>query len=307
MTRRVLIAIMAMTTILGACTKQTSAQHTFAFIDEQGFPSIYDLRTRRVAWRAERPSPAQVGPTWSPDGSSLVYVSLDGDKAYVCHLNTLTMKSQHLAVDSGVFVIGSSWVWSPSGSYVAAIQTGLPAASATLIDTRSLAVVGTFEMSSKPLWSKDEKQLCYVLTYMPEKTTLRDTLIVADLQTGEAMVLLKAEPGYQLTAIAWTEDSAIIYVIENGSVKHVRDTKSREYSRVPEYVTRPASQEKPPESLYEDLATINAWDKNLAGEWLISGAQNGQPNWIVLGHTPDKKPMRVVKGSFVVWRPFAGK
>lgn len=275
MTRRVLTAAILLALVLCGCVNPTT-ERVFAFIDEHGFPSIYDLGTRRVIWRAERPAPAQVGPTWSPDGSLLAYGAFDSVSgvAYIGCLNTDSMECRYLPVSPELFLIGISWCWSASGSYLLARAPGVPALDATLINIRSMGVVKSFPMNGEPLWSPDEKSLSYDVVSGSEGGVARQrNLVVLDLQTGDSTVLLNGEPGIRLTAVAWTEDGAVVYVSESDSERHVRDTKGREYDSAA-YLTIPTDAERPPELFYKDMVTVTASDKNVAGEWLVSGAKS---------------------------------
>jgi len=69
--RRILIMVALLVTLAGC--QRPSFSGVFAFVDDKGFASIYDLSKQEVIWKSEFESPRDSTPSWSPGGDYLIH------------------------------------------------------------------------------------------------------------------------------------------------------------------------------------------------------------------------------------------
>jgi len=223
-------------------------------------------------------------------------------------LDVASMSSRSVALSGrGMLDVGPlHWVWSPTGKYVALISPGYPVFEVRIVSIEDAETVCRFVSSSRPIWSPDEKSLCYSAWIgVSDITAAYQKLIVVDLETGSQTAVFEGRTGQSLTPVGWTEDGAPIYRCSSESEDCVKDTRGTEYPNSGEYrkyYASTPSPERPPEAMYQNMK-VGGWSKNAKGEWLISRANEGEPLQIAVSVQGDERGFPVVKGRAPVWRP----
>jgi hypothetical protein len=312
--RRLLVAIgatviVAMGLMVTAC-KPSSLSGTFAFVDDEGFTSIYDLSMGKVIWRSEFTSTECSQPSWSSKGDYLVHEYIDESGArYVRILDVTDMSSrsvclgnQHLWNDRPL-----NWEWSPSGRYVAFFFSDYPVIEASILSIDDAKIVCTTCTSSKLIWDQNEEKICHSFCQKDVAVSGScDELIVVNLKTGDCNCVFKGDIGQSIRPVAWTDDGAVIFRSTNRSEILVMDTSGKEYPNRDEcqkyYIPASLSAERPSQLLHLNMK-VGGWSKSSEGVWLVSRAVEGSPYEISLFLPGDEKGLQVVSGTAPVWRP----
>jgi len=182
------------------------------------YTAEFDPAIGRVVTQAQKTAQRFIGsnssPAWSPDGEFLAYISsrrpgLIGHRPEVISIRSLkTGEERDLQPKLG-FIWGPIR-WSPVGRSILVpgkdrrIQHGL-----FLVDVQTGEVTpalwwGDSEISN-PAWFPDGKRLLYNESHR-ESGTIRESIVVRDLQTGRTTELFRAAPGATIDDIALSPD-----------------------------------------------------------------------------------------------------
>jgi Tol biopolymer transport system component len=163
---------------------------------------------------AQRFIGSNFSPAWSPDGQFLAYISsrrpgLIGHRPEVISIRSLkTGEERDLPPKLG-FIWGPIR-WSPDGRSILVpgkdrkIQHGLFLVDAQTGEVTPAVWWGDSEISN-PAWFPDGKRLLYNESHR-ESGTIRESILVRDLQTGRNTELFRATPGATIDDIALSPD-----------------------------------------------------------------------------------------------------
>ena len=208
-----------------------------AYIDEDGYPSIYDVIEDSIAWHAAWPS-GDVNVNdhllWSPDGSLLLFPCIN---QYLGILNTCTMEQHHIPIanlDTWFWDACTSWEWSPSQLYVIAkAQSSEKNSNFIIIDIKEALLVQENSACTMPVWSPDEQIVGYSL-YHSTADSFYYTIHTLNLNTGQENTAFTGESECTAQPNKWTEDGALMFIYQKNDQVFIRDTKGRSYLDSPE-------------------------------------------------------------------------
>jgi Tol biopolymer transport system component len=182
------------------------------------YTAEFDPATGRVVTQAQKTVQRFIGsnfsPAWSPDGQFLAYLSsrrpgVMGHRPEVISIRSLkTGEERDLPPKLG-FIWGPIR-WSPNGRSILVpgkdrkIQHGLFLVDAQTGEVTPALWWGDSEISN-PAWLPDGKRLLYNQSHR-ESGTIRESILVRDLQTGRSTELFRAAPGAIIDDIALSPD-----------------------------------------------------------------------------------------------------
>ncbi len=182
------------------------------------YTAEFDPATGRVATQAQKTAQRFIGsnfsPAWSPDGQFLAYISsrrpgLIGHRPEIISIRSLKTGEERDLPPNLAFAWGPMR-WSPDGRSILVpgkdrqLQHALFLVDAQTGDVTPAVWWGDSEISN-PAWFPDGKRLLYNESHR-ESGTIRETILVHDLQTGRNTELFRATPGSSIDDIALSPD-----------------------------------------------------------------------------------------------------
>ena len=182
------------------------------------YTAEFDPATGRVATQAQKTAQRFIGsnssPAWSPDGQFLAYISsrrpgLIGHRPEIISIRSLKTGEERDLPPNLAFAWGPMR-WSPDGRSILVpgkdrqLQHALFLVDAQTGDVTPAVWWGDSEISN-PAWFPDGKRLLYNESHR-ESGTIRETILVHDLQTGRNTELFRATPGSTIDDIALSPD-----------------------------------------------------------------------------------------------------
>ena len=182
------------------------------------YTAEFDPATGRVATQAQKTAQRFIGsnssPAWSPDGQFLAYISsrrpgLIGHRPEIISIRSLKTGEERDLPPNLAFAWGPMR-WSPDGRSILVpgkdrhLQHALFLVDAQTGDVTPAVWWGDSAISN-PAWFPDGKRLLYNESHR-ESGTIRETILVHDLQTGRNTELFRATPGSTIDDIALSPD-----------------------------------------------------------------------------------------------------
>ena len=186
--------------------------HTIAFMKQTpGGPWRIFLigRDGGPAREASEGSDNQGGPSWSPDGKSIVYGNVDCDKAQSCWIRSIdvaTGKTQILPGSKGLRTAR----WSPDGKHIAALRFRTRDLMLFDIDRQRWKVLADSVSGDNINWSSDSR---YIYVDSPrDKKPVVERVRVSDghRNTVVSLLALQKVPGQMGSWIGLTPDNSPI-------------------------------------------------------------------------------------------------
>lgn len=277
----------------------------FAYFDPSGSPAVFDLGLNKVIWDAGEKRKAD-GLAWSPTGSTLAYVALDGNQlSLVCHdfidgtQKAFPVSAQGLDLDT--YGLMAEVSFSPSGKYVTIRGPGYPTRTLRALETVTGRVVLDADGASFR-WVDNNDTLSYGLpVYDRDKDLEVNTsdLALADLSSGQVKVVVKAKPGHWLFPAYWSKDCGLVFGDGTAGIGQTYWDLSGRPADPPKTTPRSV-----PEAAGHEVGEVLSGESvdPTTGLTLFPARKDGATFiWL---YSPDlKAPIRVVEGTLPLWRP----
>jgi len=198
------------------------------------YTADFDPGTGKIVSQPQKATQRFVGwnssPAWSPDGQFLAYLSSRRQGIFEYQLISIrslkTGEERDLSPD--VLDLWGPLRWSPDGQSILVPGKDKKIQHGTyLVDSRTGEVKSTVHVDpnseiSNPAWFADGKRLLYTDTHS-ESGTIREAVVIHDLQTASKAVLFRASPGTKIDDIALSPDGRQVAValVEKGTQSSV--------------------------------------------------------------------------------------